>query len=212
MAANDGNGRSGLQPGRRWTSAGVRNPLPKLTVVAVAPAEEPPVEPVVLALPDLFMDRSLGRVQVPQLRLRETGWYRVIRGLVIGSLISVGSATANAAAGQAASAQMAGESGYAYICDGPVQVQVVKEHPGDVVVIVDSVERPNSPNAMFEVFQASRPEECAAMAAPLSGAVPGTVLVAVTWAPPLISIVRPSVREAPGHCTGTGLPGSEGRR
>jgi hypothetical protein len=30
------------------------------------------------------------------------------------------------------------------------------------------------------------------MAAPFTGAVPGTVLVAVTWATPRISIVRPS--------------------
>ena len=90
----------------------------------------------------------------------------------MGSLISVGGASATGAAAQPVSAQAAEESGYAYICDGPAQVQAVKEYPGDVVVIVDNVERPNSPNAMFEIFQASRPEECAAMAAPLTGAVP----------------------------------------
>jgi hypothetical protein len=50
------------------------------------------------------------------------------------------------------------------------QVQPVKEGSGYEVVVVESVERPNSSSAMFEIFQASRAEECAAMAAPFTGA------------------------------------------
>lgn len=123
--------------------------------------------------------------------------YRVIRGLVMGSLISVGSASATAAAGQPVSAPATGAIGYVYVCDGPAQVQAVKEGPGDEVVIVDTVERPNLTNAMFEIFKASRPEKCDTMAAPFTGAVLGTVLVAVTWATPLLEIVRRPVPDAP---------------
>jgi hypothetical protein len=132
-------------------------------------------------------------------------WYRVIRGLVTGSLISLGGGWATRAAGETVSAQTGGERGYAYICDGPAQVQEVKEYPGYEVVIVDSVERPNSPNGMFEIFQTSRPEKCAALAAPFTGAVPGTLLVAVTWATPHLSIVRPPTASHE-PCTGAVSP------
>ncbi|HXW81155.1 MAG TPA: hypothetical protein VEJ84_16765 [Acidimicrobiales bacterium] len=90
------------------------------------------------------------------------------------------------------SADTGEEGGYFYVCDGPVQVQLVKEHPGYEVVIVDNVERPSSPNGMFEIFRAPRPEKCAAMAAPFTGAVPGTLLVAVTWAMPHLNLVATS--------------------
>jgi hypothetical protein len=116
-------------------------------------------------------------------------WQRVIRGLVIGVLSGAGCCLATAGS-QTASAQIGEEGGYAYICDGPAQVQEVKTYPGYEVVIVDSLGRPNSPNAMYEIFQASRPERCAAMAAPLAGAVAGTVLVAVTWATPHLKTVQ----------------------
>jgi hypothetical protein len=119
-------------------------------------------------------------------------WYGLIRGLVAGTLISLGGGMPTVAAGGIVSAQTAEERGYAYICDGPAQVQEVKEPPGAEVVIVDSVERPNSAHGMYEIFQASRPEKCAVMAAPSTGAVPGTLLVAVTWAEPhLITVPAP---------------------
>lgn len=116
-------------------------------------------------------------------------WHRVIRGFLVGALMSAGFSAA-AAGSNTASAQTAGARGYAYICDGHRQVEEVTEPAGYEVAVVDSLGRPNSPNDMFEVFQASRPEKCAAMAAPLAGAVPGTLLVAVTWATPQLRIVR----------------------
>jgi hypothetical protein len=116
-------------------------------------------------------------------------WHRLIRGFVAAALISAG-VPATAAGTNTASAQTDGARGYAYICDGQRQVEEVKEPAGYEVAVVDSLGRPNSPNDMFEVFQASRPERCAAMAAPLAGAVPGTLLVAVTWAAPQLRIVR----------------------
>ena len=115
---------------------------------------------------------------------------RLTRGLVTGCLISLGGGFASVSAGGAVSAQTGEERGYAYICDGPTQVQEVTEPLGATVVIVDGVDRPNSPDGMFEIFQASHPEKCADMAAPSMGAVPGTLLVAVTWAAPHLSIVR----------------------
>jgi hypothetical protein len=107
-------------------------------------------------------------------------WWRLTRGLVTGCLISLGGGLASVSAGEAVSAQTGEERGYAYICDGPTQVQEVTE----------PLDRPNSPDGMFEIFQASHPEKCAAMAAPSTGAVPGTLLVAVTWATPHLSIIR----------------------
>jgi hypothetical protein len=81
-------------------------------------------------------------------------------------------------------------NGYAYVCDGATEVQEVREVPGQEVVVTKNVDVQNSANKMFEVFQASRPENCAAMAAPFSGAVPGTLLVLVTWALPRLGIVN----------------------
>ena len=124
------------------------------------------------------------------------------------SLISVGCCVATTTASESVSAQTRGGRGYAYVCDGPATVQEVEEDPGYQVVIVDSVERPNSANGMFDVFQASRPEQCAAMAAALTGAVPGTLLVAVTWAAPHLSIVR-SPTTSPPEQHRSGLPALE---
>jgi hypothetical protein len=139
-------------------------------------------------------------------------WYRVILGLVTGSLVCVAGALATGAVSQAVSGQTVGEGGYAYICDGPTQVQVVKEHPGGEVVVVDGVERPNSPDVMFEVFQASHPEQCAVMAAPSTGAVSGTVLVAVTWGTPRLSIVTRSTAKRNDRPRAASLAQSGGRK
>jgi hypothetical protein len=75
-----------------------------------------------------------------------------------------------AAVGETVSGPAGPVTGYAYVSDGAALVQVVKEHHGDQVVVTDNVEDPNFENNTFEVFQASRPEKCAAMAAPFSGA------------------------------------------
>ena len=89
------------------------------------------------------------------------------------------------------------EHGYAYVCDGPAQVQEVEEEPGHEVVIVDSVQRPNLANGMFELFQAPCPEECPGTAAPFTGAAPGTLVVAVTWAAPHLSTVQSRTASPP---------------
>lgn len=125
----------------------------------------------------------------------------VSRSLMTGSSV-VGCCVATLAAGGTVSAQTMGRPGYAYVCDGPVKVQAVKEGAGYEVVIVDGIQRPNSPNGMFEIFQASRPEMCATMTAPLTGAVPGTLLVAVTWAVPQLSTVRARTAQPHKRCTG----------
>ena len=136
---------------------------------------------------------------------------RLTRGLVTGCLISLGWGFASVSAGGAVSAQTGEERGYAYVCDGPTQVQEVTEPLGATVVIVDGVDRPNSPDGMFEIFQASHPEKCADMAAPSMGAVPGTLLVAVTWAAPHLSIVRlPTIQRPERHKNGL-LARNEGR-
>jgi len=105
------------------------------------------------------------------------------------------------AAGETINRHGAPITGYAYVCDGVALVQEVEEHNGDQVVVTDNVQEPNSDN-MFEVFQSSRPEKCAALAAPFSGAVPGTLLVAVSWATPRLGMVRrtPVIEAALGNC------------
>ena len=130
-------------------------------------------------------------------------WCRLTRGLVRGCLISLGGGLATVSAAGAVSAQTGEQGGYAYICDGPAQVQEVTEPLGARVVIVDGVDRPNSPDSMFEIFQASHPEKCATMAAPSTGAVPGTLLVAVTWATPYLSVIRlPTLQRPERHRSG----------
>ena len=132
-------------------------------------------------------------------------WCRLTRGLVRGcedSAWVVGLATVSAGRGREA-AQTGEQGGYAYICDGPAQVPEVTEPLGARVVIVDGVDRPNSPDSMFEIFQASHPEKCATMAAPSTGAVPGTLLVAVTWATPYLSVIRlPTLQRPERHRSG----------
>ena len=114
---------------------------------------------------------------------------RVLGGVLVAALtIVVGLCGATAA--KTLSGHSGLVDGYAYLCDGAIQVQEVKELPGQEVVVTKNVDVQNSANKMFEVFQASRPENCAAMAAPFSGAVPGTLLVLVTWARPRLGIVN----------------------
>jgi len=129
-------------------------------------------------------------------------WYRVILAAVVVPLISVAGIRAPVA-GKTVSAQDGEGPRYSYICDAPIQVQEVGEYPGYEVVIVDSVERPDSASGMFEVFQASRPEKYATMAASLGGPVPGNLLVAVTWAAPHLNLVKLNTAGPHGGCSGT---------
>jgi hypothetical protein len=60
-------------------------------------------------------------------------------------------------------------TGYAYVCEGAALVPEVDEHYGERVVVTGNVEDPNSADDVYEVFQAPRLENCAAMAASFRG-------------------------------------------
>jgi hypothetical protein len=143
-------------------------------------------------------DRDAGHILLDVGRgLQTAGKYRKhIPGKALLSAVLVTSVlglSRVAAVGETVSGPPEPVTGYAYVCNGTVLVQEVKEHNGDQVTVSDNVESPNSTEETFEVFQSSRPEKCAAMAAPFSGAVPGTLLVAVTWAAPhLVVVMRTS--------------------
>jgi hypothetical protein len=112
----------------------------------------------------------------------------VLGAVLVAPLTSlVGMSTA--APGEAIGGPTGKVTGYAYVCNGPVQVQEVKEYDGGGVIVWNDVEGPHLANGMFEVFQTSRPASCSAMAAPFAGAVPGTLLVDVAWGVPHLSVV-----------------------
>jgi hypothetical protein len=153
--------------------------------------------------PHVRADVTLWRIRGS---FQKTGNYR--RRILQTALITVALAaslvgmSAVPAAGKTTNRHGTPVTGYAYVCDGVALVQEVVEHNGDQVVVTDNVEEPNSANNMFEVFQSSRPEKCAALAAPFSGAVPGTLLVAVSWATPNLGVVRrtPVIEADLGNC------------
>jgi hypothetical protein len=128
--------------------------------------------------------------------------YRVLAGVLVALLVTIAGLRGPATA-ETANAHSRLVNGYAYVCDGAAQVQEMQEVPGAMVVVTENVDVQNSANNMFEVFQASQPEKCADMAAPFSGAVPGTLLVVVTWAKPRLANGAPAPESRRMNSPGT---------
>ncbi|HXW77974.1 MAG TPA: hypothetical protein VEJ84_00665 [Acidimicrobiales bacterium] len=148
-------------------------------------------------------DLTIGRIRRSFQRIENYGIHIPRTALITVALVaSLAGQSAVPAAGKTIDRHGATVTGYAYVCDGVALVQEVEEHNGDQVVVTDNIEEPNSAANMFEVFQSSRPEKCAALAAPFSGAVPGTLLVAVSWATPRLGMVRrtPVIEAELGNC------------
>jgi hypothetical protein len=114
--------------------------------------------------------------------------YRVLGTVLVAPLTTL-AGPGSAAAGQTTRGHAGPVTGYACVCDGAALVQQLEDHDGDEVVLTYNVERPDSTDNMFEIFQASGPKTRAVMAAPFTGAVPGTLLVAVTLTMPHLSLV-----------------------